>query len=316
MFTELIPVVRTPDLARALRFYRDALGGSVTHEHAGADGVPVYVEMDIGSSSMVLVSEGDVAAPRQRSISVWIDVDDCDAAVERLRANGVRIAEAPKEEPWGGRVARVLDPDGNELVVGRRGDASRGSRDSVGASLVSPEPERYTRPEFERRFLVSVGSAWRDRVEPFWKTFDDLYIRHTHLRLRTLADSRTGSEFVKLTKKLESSSPYVQRVASLPVSPMEHELISRMEGERITKQRFYHFHHGNVFSIDVFQGELSGLVLCEVETGSLETLMQVDVPDYAGIDVTEDPFFTGGRLSRTSRGELARKLATLVGRPG
>jgi lactoylglutathione lyase len=311
MFTELFPIVLTPDLPRALHFYRDALGGSVTHEYTGTDGTPAYVGIDIGTSHMGIGVDAEAGDAQRRPISVWIYADDCDAAVERLRASGVRVVESPQDESWGGRVARVLDPDGNEIIIGQRGTGPRGSRDNLGASLLSPEPEGYTRPEYERRFLIAPDSAWRDLVEPYSKTFDDLYIRRTHLRLRTLTDSRTGREFIKLTKKLESASPYVQRIGSVPLSPMEYELIAGMEGTRLRKERYYHFHQGNVFSIDVFEGDLAGLVLCEVETGSLESLMRVEVPEYAMLEVTEDPFFTGGKLCRTSRDELTRKLATL-----
>jgi lactoylglutathione lyase len=44
--------------------------------------------------------------------------DDCDAAVVRLRNGGVRIVEEPCDQPWGERVARVLDPDGNTVIIG------------------------------------------------------------------------------------------------------------------------------------------------------------------------------------------------------
>jgi len=46
--------------------------------------------------------------------------DDCDAAVERLRGGGATIVEEPVDQPWGERVARVLDPDGNLVLVGQR----------------------------------------------------------------------------------------------------------------------------------------------------------------------------------------------------
>jgi lactoylglutathione lyase len=310
MFTELFPIVSTADLPRALRFYRDALGGTVTYEFAGPEGTPVYVGLDIGSSHLGLGLR-DGAEARPGPISLWIYADDCDAAVERLRGQDVRVVEEPRDQPWGERVARVRDPDGNEVVIGQRADGSRELRESVGASLLSPDPALYTRPEYERRFLVAPGSAWREVVERYAKVFRDLYIHHTHLRLRTLTDSATGREFIKLTKKLESDSPYVQMVGSIPLSPMEYEFISALPGKWISKVRHYHFHRGNVFSVDVFQDELEGLVLCEVETGSLEELMRVAVPDYAILDVTADPFFTGGNLCRISREELARKLDSL-----
>lgn len=315
MFTEMFPIVTTPDLSRALRFYRDALGGTVGYEFPGDNGGPVYVGIDIGSSHVGISLDAEAEEARRGPIRLWIYADDCDAAVERLRGLDVPIVEEPQDQPWGERVARVSDPDGNEIIIGQRADGSRELRESVGASLLSPDPALYTRPEYERRFLVAPGSAWRDGVEKYSKVFRDLYIHHTHLRLRTLADSATGREFIKLTKKLASDSPYVQMVGSIPLSPMEYEFISGLPGKWINKVRHYHFHRGNVFSIDVFQDELEGLVLCEVEAGSLDELMRVAVPDYAMLDVTQDPFFTGGNLSRTSREELARKLDSM-GRGG
>jgi lactoylglutathione lyase len=311
MFTELFPIISTTDMARALSFYRDTLGGKVTHEFPGADGAPVYVGIDIGLSHMGLGFNAAVGGDRPGPISVWIYADDCDAAIERLRANGISVIDGPTDQPWGERVARVLDPDGNEIIIGQRGGGSQGPVDSVGASLLSPEPTKYTRPEFERRFLVSPGSRWRDHVEPYSKRFEDIYIRHTRLRLRILSDSATGREFIKLTKKLESASPYVQMIGSIPLSPIEYEFLSGLAGDRITKIRYYHFYRGHVFSIDVFEADLAGLVLCEVETGGIEELMRISLPDYVLVEVTEDPFFTGGNLCRTTRDDLARMLATI-----
>lgn len=309
MFTELFPIVTTADMTRALRFYRDILEGTVTHEIPDADGNPVYVGIDFGLSHMGLGQK--VEAGAAGPISLWIQAADCDAAVERLRQNDIKIVDGPRNMPSGERVARVLDPDGNEIIISERGGALQGPTVSLGARLLSPEPEKYTRAEYERRFLVAPGSPWRDLVEPYSKTFEDLYIRHTRLRVRTMSESSTGQEFIKLTKKLESASPYVQRIGSIPLSPMEYAFLSDLKGETINKVRYYHFHHGNVFAIDVFQGDLAGLVLCEVEAGSLEELMRIEAPDYVLGEVTENPFFTGGNLCRTSRADLTRTLAAL-----
>ena len=311
MFTELFPVIATPDIARALGFYRDLLGGRITHEFPGADGNPAYVGLDIGASHMGIGHDPRASGSAARAVSVWIYADDCDAAVERLRGQGVTVAEEPRDQPLGDRVARVLDPDGNEVVIGQRGGGVEGLLGSIGASLMSPEPALYTRPEYERRFLVAPGDSWREQVEANSKTLEDVYIRHTYLRLRTLWDSATGQEFIKLTKKLESASPYVQMTGSIPLSPLEYDFLSGLQGDRIRKVRHYHIHRGYVFSIDEFQDELAGLVMCEVEAGGVEELMQIEMPEYAVAEVTEDPFFTGGHLCRTSRDELARRLGAM-----
>jgi CYTH domain-containing protein len=149
-------------------------------------------------------------------------------------------------------------------------------------------------------------------VEPYSKRFDDKYIRHARLRLRILTDSDTGRRLIKLTKKFESSSPYFQTISRILLSPGEHQLLDGLEGERLGKTRYYHNYLGRVFSIDVFEGELEGLVLCELEAGGLEELMSAEPPSYVKCEVTEDAFFTGGNLCRTTRADLLDKLSTLA----
>jgi lactoylglutathione lyase len=123
MFTELFPILSTPDLKRALAFYRDLLGASVAYEFPGPDGEPAYVGLDIGSSHLGigLATDGAVDGAT-RAMSLWVYADSCDAAVDRLREAGTTITEEPTDQPWGERVARVLDPDGNEVIIGQRGD--------------------------------------------------------------------------------------------------------------------------------------------------------------------------------------------------
>lgn len=122
MFSEIFPIVVTADFGRALSFYRDLLGGTVTYEFPGGDGEePGYVALDIGSSHIGVGRDPGVAGhPRGGHISLWVYADDCDAAVDRLRAGGVVITEEPADQPWGERIARVEDPDGNEVVISSR----------------------------------------------------------------------------------------------------------------------------------------------------------------------------------------------------
>lgn len=168
---------------------------------------------------------------------------------------------------------------------------------------------RYTRVEYERRFLVSPRAEWRAFVEPYSKTLTDTYLTHTRLRLRSLADSDSARRVFKLTKKFGSDSPYFQTISSLSLTAAEFEVLSGLDGERLRKVRHYDRRGDHVFSIDEFRDELEGLVLCEVEARDLDELMRIHPPEYAEVEVTEDPFFTGGNLCRTGRAELQRKLA-------
>ena len=102
MIDQLFPILATSDLDRALVFYRDLLGATVTYEFPGPDGRPAYVGLEIGSSHLGIGLGADTTGvARPRAMSLWLYAADCDATIERLRA-------------------RVLDPDGNEVVVGQR----------------------------------------------------------------------------------------------------------------------------------------------------------------------------------------------------
>jgi CYTH domain-containing protein len=171
------------------------------------------------------------------------------------------------------------------------------------------EETKYTRVEYERRFLVPPRTDWQSYVESYSKTFEDKYLRDGRLRLRILTDSDTGRRLIKLNKKSESDSPYFQTVSRILLSPGEYELLDGLEGNRLKKIRYYHNHIGRVFSVDVFEGELEGLILCETEADSLEELMLAEPPAYAEHEVTDDPFFTGGNLCRMTRAELLGKLS-------
>ncbi|HKA16973.1 MAG TPA: hypothetical protein VKN18_01535 [Blastocatellia bacterium] len=176
---------------------------------------------------------------------------------------------------------------------------------------MDPENNKYTRVEFERRFLVSSDGSWKNSVETYSKTYEDKYLRDSRLRLRILTDSDSERRVIKLNKKFESPSPYFRTVSRILLSPEEYQLLFRLDGDRLTKVRHYCNHLGRVFSIDVFSGELEGLIICETEADSLEDLMSVEPPPYVTREVTDDSFFDGGNLCRTRREDLLRKLGEI-----
>jgi lactoylglutathione lyase len=117
MFTSAFPILATPDLGRALAFYRDLLDATVTFQFP-PEGDPAYVGLDLGSSHLGIGLDPEVATRDRGRITLWVYAGDCDAAVDRLRLAGVTITEEPADQPWGERIARVEDPDGNRLIIG------------------------------------------------------------------------------------------------------------------------------------------------------------------------------------------------------
>ncbi|WP_454043049.1 VOC family protein [Cellulosimicrobium sp. Marseille-Q8652] len=128
MFRSLFPILTVADVERSLGFYRDLLRGTVEYAFPD-DGPPVYVNVHVGGSPLGigLADEADVRG----GTTLWVYVDDCDHAVEHLAAGGATVVEPPADQPWGERVARVQDPDGNLVVLGQ-------------APAPDPEPEGPT----------------------------------------------------------------------------------------------------------------------------------------------------------------------------
>jgi lactoylglutathione lyase len=121
---EIFPILTTPDLSRALAFYRDGLDGEITYRFP-ADGEPQYLSLRFGASSLGIAAQPADSPPSSQSgvagpFALWAYVDDCDATVERLRAAGVPVLEPPVDQPWGERMATVADPDGNRVMVAAR----------------------------------------------------------------------------------------------------------------------------------------------------------------------------------------------------
>lgn len=117
---QIFPIVATRDMDATLTFYRDLLGGTVAYEFRGPDGVVVYAGLDLGSSHLGIGFTPDLpAASAPRPVSLWVYVSDCDAAIDHLRRAGANVTEEPADQPWGERVARVLDPNGNEVILGQ-----------------------------------------------------------------------------------------------------------------------------------------------------------------------------------------------------
>jgi lactoylglutathione lyase len=119
MFDQLFPILSTPDLSRALGFYRDLLGGTVTYRFP-PEGDAGYVAMDIGGSHLGLGSQDQPGELVNNRITLWVYARDCDAALTRLREAGVQVVEEPVDQPWGERMATVLDPDGNRVIIASR----------------------------------------------------------------------------------------------------------------------------------------------------------------------------------------------------
>jgi lactoylglutathione lyase len=83
-----------------------------------------YVAVKIGTSHLGIGPQDQSGGAVNDRITLWVYAQDCDAALVRLRDGGVQVVHEPADQPWGERMARVVDPDGNRVIVASRAAGS------------------------------------------------------------------------------------------------------------------------------------------------------------------------------------------------
>jgi PhnB protein len=115
----LIPSLTFRDTAKAIEFYRRALGAEELARVSAPDGKAIWhAELRIGDSYFFLADEmpgmGAPAPSAEKPVPVtfWVGVPDCDAAYKRAVDAGAKGTMPPADMFWGDRAAWVADPFG------------------------------------------------------------------------------------------------------------------------------------------------------------------------------------------------------------
>ena len=148
--------------------------------------------------------------------------------------------------------------------------------------------------EEERTYLakfIPVGLADCKQKELF-----DIYYpketAHPHLRLRQ------RGEVFEMTKKHrvrpDDASSLVEQTIEL--TKEEFAALAKADGKRVRKIRHYLEHKGRTLEVDVFQDDLSGLVLIDAEFETEEAKLSFEMPDFCLVEVTQEDFLAGGML--------------------
>lgn len=97
------------DFEVSVIFYRDLLGLRAVRE--GVVQGERFMHFEAGGLGIRIY---EWTKPFQRAhTGLQFYVDDVDALHAELLEHGVRFSGAIRDEPWGGRVVTVVDPDGN-----------------------------------------------------------------------------------------------------------------------------------------------------------------------------------------------------------
>ena len=125
-----------------------------------------------------------------------------------------------------------------------------------------------------------------------------------------MRDPRTNKWVVKFTQKFAPNPDDLARtiITNTYLNPLEADTLSLFNTNEIRKNRYYFDFEGRRFSIDMFLGDLFGLVLAEVGFETDEELDSFAKPPFAVAEVTNDPMFSGGQLSELTFSEVREAI--------
>jgi len=176
-------------------------------------------------------------------------------------------------------------------------------------NTVVPAESKYARVERERRYLLQDLPEGLTRPDPHVQITDN-YITGTRLRLRKMREPRTNKWTVKLTQKFAPDPRDFSRtiITNIYLNAMEVETLGISDANEIRKNRYPFEFEGRKWAVDMFLGDLFGLVLAEVNFETDEELDSFPKPPFAVADVTNLELFTGGRLCELTFEDIREEI--------
>jgi CYTH domain-containing protein len=176
-------------------------------------------------------------------------------------------------------------------------------------NTIVPAESKYARVERERRYLLQDLPEGMSRASPHVQITDN-YLTGTRLRLRKIRDPQTNKWTAKLTQKFASGAGDFSRtiITNIYLNALEAETLAVFAANEIRKNRYPFEFEGRRFSVDMFLGDLFGLVLAEVGFETDEELDNFPRPPFAIADVTGTELFTGGRLCEVSFADIRKEI--------
>ncbi|MEO3435609.1 VOC family protein [Inquilinus sp. CAU 1745] len=107
----IVANIATQDVEAARRFYGELLGLDLLMDFGW---IATYGSGETMSVQLSVMSEGGSGTPVP---DLSVEVDDLDAALDRMKAAGVPLEYGPAEEPWGVRRFYVRDPFGRLVNI-------------------------------------------------------------------------------------------------------------------------------------------------------------------------------------------------------
>jgi CYTH domain-containing protein len=148
------------------------------------------------------------------------------------------------------------------------------------------------------------------------KEIIDVYLPKTadHPVLRL----RKNGESYEITKKqpIVKGDSSCQKEQTIVLTEEEFsDLFSQLDGKKLHKMRYYYEYLGRKAEIDVFLGDLQGLVLVDFEFETDEEKEAFCIPDFCLVEVTQEKDIAGGMLCAKKYADIEEFLNRFLYQP-
>ncbi len=146
--------------------------------------------------------------------------------------------------------------------------------------------------EIERKFLVKELPAEIDRYPHSEIMQGYLVITDNDIEIRI---RKKGALF---TETVKAGSGLVRQESEKEITEKQfYEHWPLTEGKRVQKTRYEIEHGGKLIELDIYSGELEGLVVAEVEFETEEESGRFIAPDWFGEEITSDERYKNKKLA-------------------
>ena len=169
-----------------------------------------------------------------------------------------------------------------------------------------------TNSEIELELTFLAKRLPREINNSSGKKLLDIYVPetgtpHPHLRLRHRGD------VFEITKKtpVNNGDSSIQNEVTIKLEPEEFEALAVSSKKKVSKIRHKVMIGGYGAEVDVFQDDLTGLVLIDFEFKTRQEKDSFKAPEVCLVDVTQEPFLAGGLLAGKSYLDIKPELDKL-----
>ena len=148
--------------------------------------------------------------------------------------------------------------------------------------------------ETELKFLPK-NDGWRSLATRHVTIRQGYFTRAEDYNVRVrIIDGQSAKLTIK-SRKLESGISRYEFEYSIPLDDAETMMAEFCGGRVVEKTRHYVNYAGHIWEVDEFFGANEGLVVAEIELGSVDE--QFEKPDWAGENVTADSRYGNQNLA-------------------